>query len=99
MNVKEPGKEESWRCQRDLALQQGWFDIQLSALGSEWLTVTEAGGDELEYKNSRASDSACHKTSQFTSCFTLRGIEFIKGLETYPAESIAAEYCSLVGEL
>lgn len=98
MSGKEPGKE-SWRCQRDLALQHGWFYIQLSAMGSKWLTVTEAGGNELTYKNSRASDSACHKNSQFTSCFILHGIEFIKGLETYPAESIAAEYCSLVGEL
>lgn len=28
--------------------------------------------------------------------FILCGIEFIKGLESYPAVSIAAEYCSLV---
>lgn len=82
-----------------MALQCGWFDIQLSAVGSEWLTVTEAGGNELEYKNTRASDSACHKNSQFALCCILHGTEFIKGLETYPAERITAEYCTLVGEL
>lgn len=58
--------------------------MEQSDLGSQWLTDSKAAGDELQDRKLRASASAHpYKDGQFTSSFILRGIEFIKWVESY----------------